>query len=173
MTITALARRHRLSRSTLLYYHRIGLLPPSGRLDNGYRRYSASDEDRLRQICLYRETGLPLAEIKRLLDQRHGELAASLHRQLVQLSAEVEALRRRQRVIVELLRHRRILEGVGIARKQAWVDLLRSAGFSENDMDRWHVDFEASDPAYHQRFLEFLGIPEREIRSIRKRCRSA
>jgi len=35
--ITELARKHGLSRSTLLYYDRIGLLTPSGRSEAGYR----------------------------------------------------------------------------------------------------------------------------------------
>jgi MerR family transcriptional regulator, thiopeptide resistance regulator len=167
MTITALARQHGLSRSTLLYYDRIGLLRPSGRMANGYRRYSQKDQEKLRQICVYRETGLPLAEIGRMLDQRHGELAASFHRQLGELSGQIEALRRRQQVIVQLLRDRRLLEQVGIMQKAAWVELLSSSGFTEDDMRRWHRDFERSDPEYHQRFLEFLGIPGAEIEAIR------
>ena len=63
-----LARRHGLSRATLLYYDRIGLLKPSARRTNGYRHYAPRDDERLRQICLYRQTGLPLADIRRLFD---------------------------------------------------------------------------------------------------------
>ena len=38
-TAGKLARRYALSRSTLLYYHRIGLLVPSGRSAANYRVY--------------------------------------------------------------------------------------------------------------------------------------
>ena len=39
-SISKLARACGLSRSTLLYYDRLGLLPPSGRTGSGYRCYS-------------------------------------------------------------------------------------------------------------------------------------
>jgi hypothetical protein len=44
---------------------------------------------------------------------------------------------------------------------------MKKAGFSEDDMHRWHAQFEESAPAEHQEFLEFLHIPPDEIRSIR------
>lgn len=167
VTITALARAHGLSRATLLYYDRLGLLRPSGREYNGYRRYSASDAERLQQICLYRRTGLPLADIGRILDEPREDLAAALERQLRELSSQIEDLRRRQTVIVELLRDRRMLEQVNIMNRETWTKLLRASGFTDEDLHRWHHDFERMDPEHHQRFLEFLCIPEGEIAAIR------
>lgn len=67
-TISALGRRFGLSRSTLLYYDRIGLLRPGGRSAKAYRHYGEAEVARLEQICLYRRAGVPLAEIRRLLD---------------------------------------------------------------------------------------------------------
>jgi len=58
--ITTLAKASGLSRSTLLYYDRIGLLCPSGRSAAGYRLYSARDKERLALICSYRQAGLAL-----------------------------------------------------------------------------------------------------------------
>ncbi|WP_291862632.1 MerR family transcriptional regulator [Accumulibacter sp.] len=66
--ITELGRRFGLSRSTLLYYDRIGLLCPSGRSEADYRLYSQADCDRLARICAFREAGISLEEIARLLD---------------------------------------------------------------------------------------------------------
>ncbi|HEY3439213.1 MAG TPA: MerR family transcriptional regulator [Paludibaculum sp.] len=167
MTITALARQHGLSRATLLYYDRLGLLKPSARLANGYRRYTAKDAARLSQICLYRQTGLPLADIRKLLDKPHKDLAAALERQLSELATQIEALRNRQRVIVELLRNRRLLEKVNIMNRETWVKLLRASGFTDENLHQWHRDFERLDPDHHQRFLEFLCIPNDEIQAIR------
>ena len=65
--ITQLAREFGLSRSTLLYYDQIGLLPPSGRSEAGYRSYSLSDRERLATICSYRQAGLGIEDIRRLL----------------------------------------------------------------------------------------------------------
>lgn len=171
MHITELARTHNLSRSTLLYYDRIGLLRPSGRALNGYRRYSAKDQERLRQICLYRETGLPLEEIARVLDRPRKDLASALERQLSELASQIEALRARQRVIIELLRNHKLLERVNIMNRETWVKLLRASGFTDDDLRAWHRDFERLDPAHHQRFLEFLCIPSDEIEGIRARSR--
>jgi len=44
--IRELAGLFGLSRSTLLYYDRIGLLSPSARSESGYRLYSAADRER-------------------------------------------------------------------------------------------------------------------------------
>ena len=167
MNISALARRHGLSRSTLLYYDRIGLLKATGRTPGGYRDYGEGDDERLRQICLYRRTGLSLAEIRRLLGRPRRELASALERQLFDLSAQIDALRDRQRVIVGLLRKPRLLERAGVMSRETWTELLRASGFTEEDMRRWHQDFERLEPRRHQRFLEFLGIPAEEIRTIR------
>jgi hypothetical protein len=51
--------------------------------------------------------------------------------------------------------------------KEKWVEIMRGAGLSEEDMHRWHAEFERSAPAEHQEFLEFLRIPADEIEKIR------
>ena len=56
--------------------------------------------------------------------------------------------------------------------KEKWVAIMRSAGLSEDDMNRWHHEFEKAAPADHQEFLEFLHIPAAEIAKIRARSRS-
>jgi DNA-binding transcriptional MerR regulator len=56
--ISELGRRFGLSRSTLLYYDRIGLLRPSGRSGADYRQYSEDDVQRMERICLFRGSGL-------------------------------------------------------------------------------------------------------------------
>ena len=173
MNISTLARRHGLSRSTLLYYDRIGLLKATGRTASGYREYSERDDERLRQICLYRRTGLSLAEIRRLLGRPRRELATALERQLFELSAQIDALRDRQHVIVGLLRKPRLLERAGVMSRETWSELLKASGFTEEDMRRWHVDFESTSPEKHQEFLEFLCVPSEEIDAIREWSRSA
>jgi MerR family transcriptional regulator, thiopeptide resistance regulator len=55
--------------------------------------------------------------------------------------------------------------------KDKWVDIMRAAGFTEDDMHRWHREFEKAAPAEHQEFLEFLRIPADQIVRIRERSR--
>ena len=174
MTISRLAKKHGLSRSTLLYYDRIGLLRPAGRVEGGYRRYAPADDERLRAICLYRRTGLSLNQIRSLLDRPgRKSLAGVLERQLVEIAGQIEELRKRQVLIVELLKNPRLLEKVSVMNRETWVQLLRASGFTDVDLMRWHRDFERLDPERHRRFLEFLNIPPREIAAIRRHARGA
>jgi MerR family transcriptional regulator, thiopeptide resistance regulator len=57
-----------ISVRTLHHYDELGLLVPSARSDSGYRLYSDDDLLRLQQIMVNRELGLPLEEIRRMLD---------------------------------------------------------------------------------------------------------
>lgn len=51
--------------------------------------------------------------------------------------------------------------------KYDWVEMFRNIGLSDGAMARWHQEFEAKYPEDHQSFLEWLNIPEKEIKSIR------
>lgn len=66
--IRQISRLAGISIRTLHYYDEIGLLCPARDASNGYRRYSDADLIRLQQILIYRELGLPLDQIKRILD---------------------------------------------------------------------------------------------------------
>src|SRR5665647_1687612 len=72
LTVTRLARSCNLARSTVLYYESIGLLTRPRRSAGNYRVYSDKDLDRLRQICTYRDAGVPLADIRSILDAPGG-----------------------------------------------------------------------------------------------------
>ncbi len=169
--IGALARRHGLSRSTLLYYERIGLLKPSGRLANGYRQYSKLDEDRLERILGYRRTGASLRDVARMLDGGEASLRAVLDRRLKELNAEIAGLREQQRLILRLLKREPAATGTGAMTVQRWIRLLEASGFDQQDRERWHAAFERSSPESHQQFLEFLCIPAQEIARIRRAAR--
>ena len=76
-TIGRLAKKFKLSRSTLLYYDSIGLLKPSSRSQGEYRLYSEQDAKRLELICTYRQAGLALKDIGRVLDSPEHSLYRS------------------------------------------------------------------------------------------------
>lgn len=170
-TISRLAARFGLARSTLLHYDRLGLLKPSGRSAKGYRAYGEADAARLEAICAYRRAGLGLDEIRRLLDGA-PDRAEILEGRLRSLDAEIQRLRGQQRLLVGLLRNPALMEGLQAMDKATWVDLLRASGFTEEDMARWHGAFERTAPDRHRRFLEFLGLDAREVEAIRGRFRS-
>jgi DNA-binding transcriptional MerR regulator len=69
LTATKLARRCGVSRTALLYYESIGLMPPPQRAGGNYQCYSESDAERLRAIRTYRNAGLTLDDIRAILRQ--------------------------------------------------------------------------------------------------------
>lgn len=168
LTVTQLGRACGLSRGTLLYYESIGLLRPPKRTGGNYRSYSEEDLERLRQVCVYRNAGLKLADIRWMLDRPGDDAAGVLRRRLKELDAEVERLRGHQRAILRLLRSGESRWRSKVISKEKWVSIMKAAGFSEDDMHRWHAEFEKAAPAEHQEFLEFLHIAAEEIRAIRQ-----
>jgi DNA-binding transcriptional MerR regulator len=83
LTVTGLARSCGLSRSAVLYYESIGLLRPARRTEGNYRAYSDADLRRLKQICVYRDAGLKLGDIRELLDRPENDATAILGRRLL------------------------------------------------------------------------------------------
>jgi len=167
LTVTHLARACGLSRSTLLYYESIGLLARPRRTAGNYRAYTPKDLDRLRQICVYRDAGVPLADIRSLLDAPRDDAAAVLRRRMIELGVGIERLRGQQHVIANLLKSAHKLRSIPMVTKDKWVAIMKAAGFSEDDMSRWHAEFEKGAPDEHQEFLEFLHIPPEEVGRIR------
>lgn len=169
-SIGKLARRFGLSRSTLLYYDKVGVLRPSGRAENGYRDYSEKNGETLELICLYRKAGLGLAAIKEILNSPKRAPDKALNARLGELDEEIEQLRQQQQLVLSLLKRQPPLD-LGPMDKKRWTALLAASGFSDRDMWQWHKAFEKNAPRKHQKFLEFLNIPLEEIKHIRAQSR--
>jgi DNA-binding transcriptional MerR regulator len=174
LTISELAQKAGLSRSALLYYDRLGLLKPLGRSRSRYRLYSPVEAERLEQICLYRQMGIPLKEMEKMLDPSGGNASEKiLRRRLRFLGREITNLRKQQRGILELLKQKPLLQGVKMINKERWVEIMSAAGLSKQDRHNWHIQFEKMEPEAHQEFLESLGIQAAEISKIREWSRNA
>jgi len=84
-----------ISTRTLRYYDEIDLLTPARISSSGYRIYGQSEIDRLQQILFYRELGVGLEEIKKLLASPdfHAEQALMDHREkLIARRAQLDLL---------------------------------------------------------------------------------
>lgn len=167
LTISQLAKRHNLSRSTLLYYDAEGVLHPSGRSAAGYRLYDDRDAARLEKICLYRGAGVALKEIKKILEAPASQMDDILKRRLESVGAEIANLHQQQNMLLVMLNQSLPATGHTMT-KESWSALLADMGFSEAAMHDWHRAFEKKSPDKHQAFLEFLDIPAIEITRIRK-----
>lgn len=151
-TVTPLARRCGMSRTELLYYESIGLMPRPRRSDGNYRCYGEADLRRLPQIRAYRDAGLKIDDIRAILKtnpDRPGMGAAGiLKRRLLEFGAEIGTLRAHEQAIFRLLEHK----GLGKAKmitKDKWVSIMKACGFTPEQMNRWHAEFERSAPQEH------------------------
>jgi hypothetical protein len=55
--------------------------------------------------------------------------------------------------------------------KEEWVAMYRDIGLDGSKMEQWHKLFESRHPEGHQGFLEWLGVPPKEIDRIRAQSR--
>lgn len=169
--ITELGQRFELSRSTLLYYDRIGLLRPSGRTQADYRLYTQEDLTRLERICFYRDAGLSLSEIAHLLKQADSD-SSILESRLRKIGGEMLVLKAQQRLIAGMLKTVAAGPyGSGLDRN-LWLSLQQACGLDDAAAKRWHIEFERRAPSAHQDFLLSLGLSEKEAIQVRMLTKS-
>ena len=129
--IAEVVARTGLSADTLRFYERSGLLPPITRTTGGQRRYTRRDLERISFLLRLRDTGMPLATMRRFADLRRegeagrpGRLAMLLeHRRAVH--QRVDDLRQNLHAIdLKVDRHRRIL------RQQGAPAMTQATGFT-------------------------------------------
>jgi DNA-binding transcriptional MerR regulator len=110
---------------TLHHYDRLGLLRPR-RNGSGYRVYRESDLERLEQIVALKFLGLPLSEIRGLLDADSGGLSCALRVQREVLEERRRLLDQAIRAIGEAERNprpallRKIIEVIGMQENTDW-----------------------------------------------------
>jgi MerR family transcriptional regulator, thiopeptide resistance regulator len=166
-SISRLARACGLSRSTLLYYDRLGLLKPSGRTGAGYRYYTHAEQRRLERISHFRQAGLTLKEIRAVLSSGGKPGARLLEKRLGETADKMVGLKNQQRLLAGMLRQ--VASGTRPPEVdvELWIEMLRAAGVDHDGMHRWHSEFERRAPEGHQEFLLSLGIPPHEVEEIR------
>ncbi|MDD3368130.1 MAG: MerR family transcriptional regulator [Lachnospiraceae bacterium] len=91
-TIKKLAVLAGISTRTLRYYDEIQLLTPKRIEGSEYRIYGESEVDRLQQILFYREMGLELSAIKKILDAESFEQITALKSHLTELQKKRKRL---------------------------------------------------------------------------------
>lgn len=94
-TIQKLARMSGVSSRTLRYYDEIGLLKPARLSSSGYRIYGKEQIDTLQQILFYRELGVALNDIGKILSAPEFDRLAALngHREkLLEKRAQLDTL---------------------------------------------------------------------------------
>lgn len=129
------ARRAGVTVRALHHYDRVGLLRPTRYTGAGYRLYGERDFARLQQIVTLKFIGLPLKEIRRLLDARQLDLAETLRMQRDvlgarrrQLDAALKAIDEAERAAAEAGAgeavwgaFRKVIEVINMEQNMEWV----------------------------------------------------
>lgn len=123
---------------TLHHWDDIGLAGPSGRTAADYRLYSEKDIVRLHQVLLYRETGMPLAAVREVLDDAGSDPAQHLVRQRKLLAERISHLQEKISAVEQLI------EETGMGKKVTAQERAEILG------DRW-------DPAWETEAEERWG----------------
>ncbi len=93
-TVKQLSQLAGVTPRTLHHYDAIGLLKPSRVGENGYRYYGEESLLRLQQILFYRELGIPLEKIKKIMGRRDFDVLSALYSHKEALQNQVARLNR-------------------------------------------------------------------------------
>lgn len=93
-TIEQVAAQTGLTKRTLRYYEEVGLLPPTGRTEGNYRRYTREDVTRLERIKNLRNLlGFSLADIRDILEaEDERQQIREAYRQETEASSKITQL---------------------------------------------------------------------------------
>jgi DNA-binding transcriptional MerR regulator len=127
-TVGAVAALTGVSVRTLHHYDHIGLVVPSVRTPAGYRGYTDADIERLHMVLVYRSVGMPLDEIRALLDDGDADVLEHLQRQHQLLLEQADRLQHTIKAVEELMNARR--SGIQLT-AQEQVEIFGTTAFGE------------------------------------------
>ncbi|BBZ63803.1 MerR family transcriptional regulator [Mycolicibacterium monacense] len=128
-TVGTVAALTGVSVRTLHHYDHIGLVVPSVRTAAGYRGYTDADVERLHLVLVFRSVGLPLEEIRTLLDDPQVDVVARLERQLELLHERADRIRHTIKAVEELMNAHR--DGIQLT-AQEQVEIFGSVVHTED-----------------------------------------
>ena len=91
LTIAEATEVSGLTAHTLRYYERAGLLEP-GRAENGHRRFTSDDLQRVHFVQKLRATGMPIRDVRRYFAAEPDERLQILEEHRRQVVSDIEEL---------------------------------------------------------------------------------
>lgn len=134
LTVKQLSKLAGVTPRTLHHYDEIGLLKPSRVGDNGYRYYGEESVLRLQQILFYRELGIPLEDIKKIMGRRDFDVMGALRSHREALQKQVSRLNRLIHTVDNTINH---LKGNTIMSEKSLFE-----GFSEEQQEKYAAEAE-------------------------------
>ncbi|MEJ6475624.1 MerR family transcriptional regulator [Pseudoalteromonas piscicida] len=155
--ISELAEKAGLSRSTLLYYEKLGLLH-SARQANGYRLYSDKSVQHLHLLQQLQAAGLTLKECKSFLDSKVQR--SVLEKRLQQLDAEIAQKQQARTLLIALLGQSSLRlwhQQTDKLAPDAHLDWLKQQGF--NEQQALHLKWLSKDMNEHDQYMaDFMTV---------------
>jgi DNA-binding transcriptional MerR regulator len=139
----------------LHHYDRLGLLSPR-RAESGYRMYAEHDLERLEQIVALKFLGLPLRQVKSVLEKTEIELAAALR-------AQRKAIEKKQALLA------RAVCAIQAAEESMAAGTGRSRGIAKNHRgDRYAEQHRNDEEILHRRSLGTAPpiLPDRTVARV-------
>jgi len=133
-TVKQLSQLAGVTPRTLHHYDEIGLLKPSRVGENGYRYYGEESVLRLQQILFYRELGMPLEDIKKIMGRRDFDVLGALYGHKEALQKQVTRLNRLITTVDNTIHH---LKGTTIMSEKGLFE-----GFSEEQQEQYAAEAE-------------------------------
>ncbi|KUH94330.1 MerR family transcriptional regulator [Mycobacterium sp. IS-3022] len=136
-TVGAVAALTGVSVRTLHHYDHIGLVVPSVRTSAGYRGYTDADIERLHVVLVYRSVGLPLEEIRALLDG-DADVLDHLQRQHRLLLEQADRLQHTIKAVEELMSaHRSGIQLTAEEQVEIFGTTAHSEEYAAEAEERW------------------------------------
>ncbi|MGE2716174.1 MerR family transcriptional regulator [Mycolicibacterium litorale] len=137
-TVGTVAALTGVSVRTLHHYDHIGLVVPSTRTAAGYRGYTDADVERLHLVLAYRSAGLPLEEIRALLDDPQADVLARLERQLEVLHEHADRIRHTIKAVEELMNaHREGIQLTAQEQVEIFGSTVHTDEYAAEAQERW------------------------------------
>jgi MerR family transcriptional regulator, thiopeptide resistance regulator len=133
-TVKQLSKLAGVTPRTLHHYDDIGLLKPSRVGDNGYRYYGEEAVLRLQQILFYRELGMPLEDIRKIVGRRDFDVLKALESHKESLSREIGRMDRLLQTVDKTINH---LKGIETMSEKGLFE-----GFSEEEQEKYAQEAE-------------------------------
>ena len=137
LTVGQVAGLVGVSVRTLHHWDEIGLVVPSARSWAGYRLYGRDDVARSHPVLVYRETGMPLAEVARVLDDPDVDATAHLARQRDLLQARIAHLTRMLRAVDTMMERNSMGENLTPQQQAEILGAEWDPAWQEEAEERW------------------------------------
>ena len=160
-TVKKLAQMSGMSPRTLRFYDEIGLLKPAFYGDNQYRYYEEEQLLMLQQILFFRELGVPLNDIQRIVSSDDFDKIESLQRHKSILQSKLEKTATLLKTIDKTISHLRgkiimrdseMYDGFDPAKQQEHEKYLLDTGIITQQQidDSWHRVRDWKKPNWEQ-----------------------